>query len=329
MLAAMSGATALLAESITVYSHRHYEADDALFARFTEETGIEVHVVKAGADELIERMRAEGANSPADVFITADAGRLVRAENAGLLQPVRSSILEERIPAHLRDPEGHWFGFTKRARVIVYAHDRVDADELSTYEALADRRWRGRILMRSSSHIYSQSLLASLIDAMGEKEAEEWARTMRRNLARRPQGSDRDQMRAVAAGLADIAIVNTYYVGLLTRSSDAGDRAAAEAVTIFFPNQENRGTHVNISGAGIAKASDNPAAALRLLEFLVSDEAQSRFPQATNEYPVVESVAWSPLQEAWGQFREDTLDLEILGERNADAVRIFNRTGWE
>ncbi|HVR36563.1 MAG TPA: Fe(3+) ABC transporter substrate-binding protein [Methylomirabilota bacterium] len=317
------------ASEITLYSHRHYEADDALFDAFTKRSGVRVNVVKAGADELIERLKAEGANTPADVLITADAGRLVRAEKEGLLQPVESKTLAARIPSALRDPEGHWFGFTKRARVIVYAKDRVKPSELSTYEDLADNRWRGRILVRSSANIYNQSLMASMIAEHGGQKAQEWARAVRRNMARPPQGSDRDQMRAVAAGLGDIAIANTYYLGLLVNSSEAADRAAAEKIAVFFPNQDGRGTHVNISGAGVTKASDNREAAVQFLEFLASDEAQAVFPTSTSEYPVATSVEWSDLQKQWGRFKEDSLNLSVLGELNEEAVRTFNRAGWE
>ncbi|HSH16872.1 MAG TPA: Fe(3+) ABC transporter substrate-binding protein [Verrucomicrobiae bacterium] len=316
------------ANELTLYSHRHYESDDALFAAFTKQTGIKVNVVKAGADELIERLKAEGANTPADILITADAGRLVRAEKEGLLQPVQSKLLEDRIPASLRDPEGHWFGFTKRARVIIYAKDRVKPSDLSTYEDLADSKWRGRILARSSANIYNQSLLASVISHHGAAKAQDWARAVRGNMARPPQGSDRDQLRAVAAGLGDVAIVNTYYFGLLVNSTEAADRAAAAKLAVFFPNQNDRGTHVNISGAGVTKASKNREAAVKLLEFLASDEAQKVFPIETSEYPVVPSVEWSELQKSWGKFKEDALNLSVLGELNEEAVRTFNRAGW-
>jgi iron(III) transport system substrate-binding protein len=316
------------ASQITLYSHRHYEADNALFASFTQQTGIKVNVVKAGADELIERLKAEGVNTPADILITADAGRLVRAQREGLLQPVRSAWIEERVPASLRDPGGHWFGFTKRARVIVYAKDRVQPSGLSTYEDLADGKWRGRLLVHSSANMYNQSLLASLIAHHGQPKAQEWAAAIRRNLARPPQGGDRDQMRAVAAGLADVAVANTYYLGLLVNSTEDSDRAAAAKLGVFFPNQDDRGTHVNISGAGLTAASRNREAAVKFLEFLASEEAQKVFPQSTSEYPVVSSVEWSDLQIEWGRFKEDTLNLSELGELNEEAVRIFNRVGW-
>jgi len=327
MACAVAGSAA--AQPLTVYSYRHYEADEKLFDQFTSETGIPVNVVKAKAGTLVERLKAEGSQTPADVLITADVARLQIAKDDGLLRPVESETLVSRIPAHLRDPDNHWFGFTKRARVIVYEPSRVDAAELSTYEDLADPKWRGRIVVRSSSNVYNQSLLASIIAHRGEASAFEWARGIRRNMARAPQGSDRDQMRAVAKGLADCAIVNTYYVGLMQNSSDPKDQAVGNQLEIFFPNQNGRGTHINVSGAGVTRHSDNPAAAVAFLEFLASDQAQASFPAATSEYPVVDGVPWSDQQIAWGTFKEDTVPLSQLGTHNAEAIRIFNRAGWE
>lgn len=317
------------AQTLTLYSHRHYAEDDLLYERFREETGIEIRVVKAGADELIERLRAEGPNTLADLLITADAGRLVRAKQAGLLQPVFSEILAERVPEHLRDGEGYWYGLSKRARVIIYARERVNRAELSTYEALAGSQWRGRILARSSSNIYNQSLMASLIAALGADGAGAWAREVRQNLSRRPQGSDRDQIRAVAAGLGDVALANTYYLGLMLNSADPSDRRAGSRVNVFFSNQEDRGTHINISGAGVIGASAQVDLARRFLEYMVSDEVQGTFPSSTFEYPVVSGVEWSPLQREWGAFKEDELSLETLGRLNEEAVRLFNRAGWD
>lgn len=316
-------------ETLTIYSERHYENDDVLIEQFEEETGIEVEVVRAGADELMARLKSEGEGTDADLFITADAGRLERASQADLLQPVESEILTSRIPEHLRDPENEWFGFTKRARVLIYAKDRVKPEELSTYEALADEKWRGRVLARSSSNIYNQSLLASIIAANGEEQAEQWARGVRNNMARPPQGSDRDQIRAVAAGLGDVAIANTYYLGLLANAEEADNREAADAVAIFWPNQDGRGVHVNVSGGGIVRGSDNADAAAKFLEFLISDDAQKSFTTATYEYPVVEDVEWSEIQQSWGEFKEDSLNLSKLGDLNEEAVKIFNRVGWE
>ncbi len=317
------------AEEITLFSHRHYEADDALYAQFTEKTGIKVNVVKASADELIERLKAEAETTKADVFMTADAGRLVRAKAEGVLQPANSTQLDERIPSQFRDPEGQWFGLTQRARILAYAPDRVKDGELTTYEDLADLKWRGRILARSSSNIYNQSLLASMIAAHGEEKAKAWAKGVRENMARPPQGSDRDQMRAVSAGLGDVAIVNTYYLGLLIESTDEKDQKVGKEMSLFFPNQADRGTHVNISGAGITKHAKNPDGARKFLEFLAMDEAQGTFPAATYEYPVVPGVEWSPLQKSWGEFQADPLNLAKLGELNETAVRIFNEVGWE
>lgn len=317
------------ANQLTVYSYRHYETDVALFKQFTEKTGIQVDVVKSKAGALLERLKAEGPSGPADVLITSDAGRLHQARAAGVLQPLKSKLLEERIPENLRDSDGYWYGFTQRARVFVYAPSRVDTSELSTYADLADKRWRGRLVVRSSSNVYNQSLLASIIEREGVNAARQWARSVRKNMARPPQGSDRDQMRAVAAGLADVAVVNTYYLGLLAHSDNPKDRAVAEKLKIFFPNQAGRGTHVNVSGAGVIAGSDNVEGAQALLEFLASDEAQAVFPNATYEYPVVPDVEWSATQKSWGDFKADTIGLTRLGELNAEAIRCFNLAGWQ
>lgn len=319
----------LQSAEITLYSHRHYESDDALYAKFTKQTGIKVNVVKAGANELIERLKTEGKNTKADIFMTADAARLHIAKKAGVLASVESKVLSERIPSHLKDVDDQWFGFTMRARIIAYAKNRVKKSELSTYEDLTDRQWRARILARSSSNVYNQSLMASIIAANGRDKATAWARAVRKNMARPPQGSDRDQMRTVVKGLADVAIVNTYYVGLLANSKDASDRKVAQSIGIFFPNQKGRGTHVNVSGGGLVKNSDNPKDAIKFLEFLASDEAQKSFPSTTYEYPVVPGVEWSPLMKSWGKFKQDSLSLTKLGENNAAAVEVFNLAGWE
>jgi len=311
-----------------VYSHRHYEADQQLFARFTEETGIRVNVVTASADELNTRLENEGKNSPADVLITVDAGRLHRAKEKGLLQPVRSEVLETSVPSSYRDPEGYWFGLTRRARVFIYDPARVKPGELSTYEGLADPKWKGRILARSSGNVYNQSLLASLIASTGEEAAERWARGVAANLARPPAGGDTDQIKAVAAGVGDVAIANTYYFGRLLASSDAEERRLAERLAIFFPNQDGRGTHVNVSGAGVTVSSKNVANAIRLLEFLASEDAQKIFSEANLEYPVNPRVEPAAILRAWGEFRADTLNLARLGELNASAVEIFDRAGW-
>ena len=325
--------TALADGEVNVYSHRHYDTDQTLYDRFAAQTGIEVNVIQGRADELIERLSREGAESPADILMTVDAGRLVRALSIGLLQPATSDLLQANVPAHLRDPEGHWYGLTQRARVIVYHPDRVAPDELSTYADLTHPRWEGRILIRSSSNIYNQSLLASIIANEGEAAAAAWAAGVVANMARKPQGNDRDQMKAVVAGEGDLAIVNTYYVGRLINSGDEFEREVGAQVRVFFPNQDGagddgRGAHVNVSGAGITMSAKNLDNAVKLLEFLTGAEAQEQFSAANYEYPVNPAVSPSPLLQSWGDFTADDLPLHRLGELNADAVRIFDHVGW-
>ncbi len=320
--------SALSASELNLYSHRHYEVDRQIFADFTAATGIKVNVVQASADQLIERLRAEGANSPADLLFTVDAGRLQRAKEAGLLQPLTSPLIDERVPANLRDPDRQWHGITVRARVIVYAKDRVKPEELSTYEDLADPKWRGRLLVTSSGSVYNQSLLASLIEADGREEALAWARGVRANLARTPQGGDRDQARALAAGLADVAITNTYYIGLLRSSRNAADRAAGEAVGVYFPNQAGRGAHINVSGIGLTRSSKNKENAIRFIEYLTSPEVQARFSEANHEYPLTLDINASPSLKDFGPFKADQQAVHRLGERNAEAVEVFNAVGW-
>lgn len=313
---------------VNVYSHRHYETDKKLFAQFEQETGISVRVVKAGADALIERLASEGASSPADLLITADAGRLVRADAKGLLQPVQSDVLTGAVPAHLRHPDGHWFGLTQRARVIVYDKERVQPSELSTYAALTEPAWKGRVLVRSSANMYNQSLLAAMIAHDGEAAAQSWAEGMVANMARPPKGSDRDQMKAVAAGVGDVAIVNTYYVGLLVNSEVPEERAVGERLGVFFPDQDGRGAHVNVSGAGVTRHAPNRDNAVKLLEFLVSDDSQSVYAKANYEFPVKQGVPAGPLLESWGDFKADALPLSELGAHQETAVRVFDAAGW-
>lgn len=327
--AALAAAGSALADGeVNIYSHRHYDTDQALYDRFAELTGITVNVLQGSADELIERLSREGAASPADVLMTVDAGRLVRAQAMGLLQPASSALLDANVPAHLRDPDGHWFGLTRRARVIVYHPDRVSPAELSTYADLTHPRWQGRILIRSSSNIYNQSLLASIIAHEGEAAAAAWAAGLVANMARAPQGNDRDQMKAVVAGEGDLAIVNTYYVGRLIDSADQYEREVGAQVRVFFPNQDDRGAHVNVSGAGVTAGARNRGNAVELLEFLTGAEAQERFSAANYEYPVNPAVSPSPLLQSWGALVADDLPLHRLGELNADAVRVFDHAGW-
>lgn len=314
---------------VNVYTHRHYEADQQLFDRFSEQTGIKVNVVSASADELIQKLELEGAGSPADVLITVDAGRLHRAEEKDLLQPIDSEILNENIPSKFNSPNNKWFGLTYRARILAYSKDRVDPSELSTYEDLADDKWKGRILTRSSDNIYNQSLLASLLEANGEEQTTTWARDVLANMARSPKGNDRDQVKAVASGEGDVAIVNTYYIGIMLNDANVEEKRAAEQVGIFFPNQAGRGTHINISGAGVTKHAPNRENAIKLLEFLSGAEAQSLLADINFEYPVNPNVEHSPLLKNWGDFKPDDINLYKLGAKNKEAVMIFDRVGWK
>ncbi|MBD2112097.1 MULTISPECIES: Fe(3+) ABC transporter substrate-binding protein [Cyanophyceae] len=318
---------------VNLYSARHYDTDDQLYEGFREATGIRVNVVEAEADQLIERIKSEGANSPADILMTVDAGRLWRAEQEDMFQPVTSSVLSEAIPENLRHPDGLWFGLTKRARVLVYNKDTVDPSELSTYEDLADPKWRGRILVRSSTNIYNQSLVGSMIAAHGAEETEAWARGLVANFARDPEGGDSDQIKAAAAGLGDIAISNTYYLARLAKSDKAEEQAIAEKMGVFFPNQGNgpdgRGTHVNISGAGVVKTAPNAEAAVKFLEYLANPEAQRIFAESNNEYPVVQGVEIDSVVAGFGEFKEDSLNASVFGSNNPEALRITDRAGWK
>lgn len=314
---------------VNLYTDRHYDTDDALYTRFTEETGIAVNVIKGKSDELIERLKREGESTQADLFITADAGRLHRAKEENLLTAVTNEQTLANVPENLRDSDHQWIGLTKRARVLVYAKDRVNEEELSTYEDLTDPRWAGRILVRSSENIYNQSLLASMIALEGEEAALEWARGLVANFARDPQGNDRDQAKAVVAGEGDVAIMNTYYLGKMLNSSDPEEVRVAESVGLFFPNQETTGTHVNVSGAGIVRAAKHPEAAEALLLYLTSEAAQSDYASANYEYPVNPDAAPSELLQSWGSFKAQDLPLSELGEQNGIAIRLFDEAGWQ
>ena len=322
-------ATAPISAQINLYTHRHYDSDKILFEKFTKETGIKINVIKGSADQLIQRMISEGKNSPADILLTVDAGRLHRAKEAGVLQSINSKTINKNVPSEMRDPDGFWYGLTVRARVIVYAKDRINSNELSTYEDLATTKWKGKIAIRSSGNIYNQSLMASLIEANGSRRALRWAMGIRKNMARAPRGNDRDQVRAVAAGLADIAVVNTYYLGILANSKEKKDREVFNKVSVFFPNQNNRGTHINISGAGIAKYSKNKSDAIKFIEFLTSPEAQETFGKVNYEYPLFIENNKSDLLKSWGAFKADKQNLSILGIRNSEAVKLFDRADWK
>ncbi len=314
---------------VNVYTHRHYPTDQELFTKFEKETGIKVNVVNAKADELIQKMVLEGEQSPADVLITVDAGRLVRAKDKNLLQSINSEKLNNVIPNYLKDEDNQWFALTKRARVIVYAKDRVKPEQLSTYKDLTSNSWKGKVLIRSSGNIYNQSLMASIIANEDEESAKSWAKGIVKNMARTPKGNDRDQVKAVVAGEGDVAIVNTYYIGKLLNSKDPEEVKAGNGVNVFFPNQEDRGTHINISGAGVAKYAPNKDNAIKFIEFLISKEAQEVFAKANYEYPVNNEVEPSELLQSWGAFKEDTLALSTLGKYNKKAIIIFDEAGWK
>ncbi|MEO1090219.1 MAG: Fe(3+) ABC transporter substrate-binding protein [Pseudomonadota bacterium] len=318
------------AGELNLYSSRHYDTDEALYAEFEEQTGITINRIEGNADELISRIETEGANSPADVLLTVDAGRLWRAEQAGLFQPVESEVLASRIPDEFRHPDGLWFGFSERARVIYYDKERIDPALLQTYEALADEALRGEVCIRPGSNIYNLSLMASLIDHVGAEAAEQWAEGVVANFAREPQGNDTAQIRAVAAGECGVSVGNTYYMARLMRSDDPADKEVVEAVGVVFPNQEDRGTHVNISGAGVLTNAPNRDAAVQFLEYLASDQAQAYFANGNNEYAVVDTVEVdNPALDTLGAFVADDLNVAVLGANQTEAQQVYDRAGWK
>lgn len=314
---------------VNVYSSRHYDTDDDVYENFTEETGIEVNLIEGDADELISRLESEGSNSPGDVLLTVDAGRLWRAEEAGLFAPTDSETLNTTVPENLQHPDGLWYGLTQRARVIVYNKDTVDPSDLAAYEDLAKPEWEGRVCIRSSSNIYNQSLLGSMIESKGVEATEEWANDLVENLAREPEGGDTDQIKAVAAGQCDVAVVNHYYWARLAKSDEATDQEIAEQTGVIFPNQGDRGTHVNISGAGVLKNAPNPENAVAFIEYLVSPEAQEIFAVGNNEYPVVEDASVDSIVAELGEFERDTVNVSAYGRNNPEAIKLADRVGWK
>ena len=317
------------ATEVNLYSARKEALILPLLDRFTERTGIDVNLVTGDADALLKRLISEGVNTPADLLITTDAGRLHRAKEAGVTAPIVSDRLDHAVPPQYRDPDGHWVGLSLRARPIMYVKGKVDPADLSTYEDLADPKWKGRICTRSSNHVYNQSLTASLIAAEGLEATEKWATGLVKNFARPPRGADRDQIKAAAAGVCDIVVANTYYLAGMLMSPIASEREAGAKVAVFWPNQNGRGTHVNVSGAALVKASQHREAALALLEFLVTEESQHWYAEVNGEYPVRPGVPASDILEAWGPFKADHLNLSRLGELNAEAVMLMDRAGWK
>ncbi len=316
-------------EEVNVYSARHYDTDLELYDNFTEETGIEVNLIEGGSDELIERINSEGVNSPADVLITVDAGRLWRAKEAGVLQPYESDQLDNAVPQELRDRDDQWVGLSRRVRGIIYHTDRVSPDELAGYWDLADDEWEGRVCIRSSNNIYNQSLVASLIETHGVEDTEEWATGFVENFARSPQGGDTDQIKAVAAGVCDVAVANHYYLARLMASDQSEDQEVAEQVAIHFPTEENGGTHVNISGAGIAVNSPNVDNATRFLEYLATEDAQELYAIGNNEFPILENMELPAVLDQFGTFESDAVNVTSYGENNPEAIRLMDRAGWQ
>lgn len=321
--------TFLYSNEVNVYSHRHYDTDKQLFKKFEATTGIKVNVVTAKAEELVSKLVIEGANTPADLLITADIGNIYEAKERGVLQSINSKILNGNIPAHLRDSDNEWFGLTKRARVFVYNPEKINSKDLSDYLGLANPKFQGKIAVRTSANAYNKSLLASIIANYGEAKAQQFATNLVKNFAREPKGNDRDQITAVAAGDADIAIVNTYYLGIMLGSKIARDVETAKSVKIFFPDQKGKGTHINISGAGVTKYAKNKANAIKFIEFLTSVEAQQLFAKGNYEYPINPKVKPSGIVASWGRFKEDKLSLNEVGKYNKKAVQIATKASWK
>ena len=315
---------------LNLYSARHYQTDEALYDTFTRSTGIRINRIEAGDDQLVERLKSEGAASPADVLLIVDAARLAQAQQLGLFQPVSSPILDERVPATYRDPAGHWYGFSYRARVIVYNKASVDPADIASYGALADPRNKGKICTRSGSHPYNLSLIGSRIAHVGGAQAEAWAKGVVGNMARAPQGGDTDQIKAVAAGECSIALTNTYYYARLIRSKNPADREIVAKTGVVWPDQAGPGTHVNISGAGVIKHAPHRENAIKFLEYLAGNDAQRYFADGNNEWPVAPSAAvTNPALEAMGKFKADPLPIATLGKNTAEAQRIADRSGWK
>ena len=317
------------ASEVNVYSTRHYDTDKKLFKMFEEKTGIKVNVVKAKAKALIKRIESEGAKSPADVLITVDASGLYKAKEKGLFQSVNSDILTKNVPAQLRDKDNQWFSLTKRSRVTVYRLGTGIEKELSTYEDLANPKFKGQIMVRSSNNAYNQSLMAAMIAHHGEEKALEWAKGVVANMAKAPKGNDRYQVKAIANGIGKVAIANTYYIGKMVGNKDASQAEAVKKVKIFFPKFENGGTHINVSGAGVVKTAPNKDNAVKFIEFLASKDAQGLFAAGNFEYPVLAGIEPSDLVKSWGSFEDDKISINTLGENNAKAVKIFDLAGWK
>ena len=318
-------------KEINIYSQRHYDSDKMQYKKFEEKTGIKVNVTKAGADELIQRLKNEGDNSQADLFITVDVGKLWQASDMGLFQKFNDQKVFDNIDPQLLDKNGFWVPVTYRSRVVVYSNERVKKEDLSTYEDLANEKWRGRLLVRSSSNAYNQALMSSLVANLGPEAVTSWSEAVVKNFARDPKGSDRDQVKAIAAGQGDIAIVNSYYIGLLLASEKEEEINAGKAVSVFFPNQGDgeRGAHINVSGIALTKNAPNKENAIELIKYLTSVEGQETYVNNSYEYSVNPNVKPDEIVQAWGEFKKDPVDLNMLGVKRDEAIRIFDKTGWK
>jgi iron(III) transport system substrate-binding protein len=319
-------------EEVNIYTSRHYDADDFLYEKFTQKTGIQVNIISGKGSALIERLKAEGTNSPGDVFFTVDAGNLANFQKQGFLQSIQSEIIKKSVPVELRGENDEWVAVAKRARVIFYNPELVSEDEIKdiNYEDLANNAWKDRVVIRSSSNMYNQSLVSSLISNLGIDQTEKWAKDLVANFARKPQGNDRSQIMAVANKEASIAIANTYYIGIMLSGKGGEEQLkAAQKVKIAFPNQTNRGAHINISGGGVLKHSPNRENAEKFLEFLLSEEAQVHIVNNTFEYPVLETVKPHPLIESFGNFKMDKTSVADFGKYNPEAVKLMDRVNWQ
>ena len=316
-------------KELNIYSARKEALIKPLLDQFSKNTGTKINLITGTGDSLIARLKSEGIYSPADLLLTVDAGRLYRAQRAGLLQPMISKALNKNIPSHLRSKDDQWFGLSIRARVIVYSRERVTQNQLSTYEALSDPKWLKKICVRSSSNIYNQSLVAGMLTSYGIEFTSAWLEGLVKNFARNPSGGDRDQIKAVAAGECDIALVNSYYLAGMLSSEDPVEVAAASNVALFWPDQNQQGTHINISGVGITKSSSNPDLATNLIIFLTSDESQKWYAQVNNEFPLRDGIELNNILKSWGAFKASQVNVSELGRQNVAAIKAMDRAGWK
>jgi iron(III) transport system substrate-binding protein len=328
LFASTTGAASAQQNEVNLYSARHYQTDEALYANFTRQTGIKINRIEAGENELLERIRNEGANSPADIFITVDAARLAKADELNLFAPWKSKLIESRVPAHLRTED--WIAFSTRARVIVYNKASVNPADVQTYQDLANPKLKGKVCVRSGSHPYNLSLGAALVEHIGAAQTEAWAKGVVANFARSPKGGDTDQIKSVAAGECGVALANSYYVARMMRSEKPEDKKVVAGFGVVWPNQQMAGTHVNVSGGGILKHAPHKEAATKFLEYLASDQAQVYFADGNNEWPVVASVKVNnPGLAAMGTFKADTLHVGKLSKNQATVQKIYDRAGWK